>query len=111
MVVDRGRVSAENLKVVRKGGYHLLGIVRGEPKGTYAALGRWEEEALERPQNLLRRPSRRVLYTQNWKGSLLVSPSVSPWSSTRTGRWKSGRDEICSYRSWRGRPGRSDCGN
>jgi hypothetical protein len=71
MVVDRGMVSAENLKVVRKGGYHLLGIVRGEPKGTYAPLGRWEEEALERPENLVRRPSGGVLYAQTWAGSLL----------------------------------------
>ncbi|MGI0131034.1 MAG: IS1634 family transposase [Thermoplasmata archaeon] len=96
VVVDRGMVSAENLKIVRTAGDHLLGIVRGEPKGAYEALGRWTEEELERPEHLVRRNSGGVLYARTWDGSLMgqslrLAVVVDP---DRKGEERKGRDQL-----------------
>src|SRR3990172_7205455 len=71
LVMDRGMVSAENLKVVRKAGYHQVGMVRDGTEGWWEGLGKWSEEALERPEHLVVRPSGERLYARAWTGSII----------------------------------------
>ncbi len=71
LVMDRGMVSAENLKAVRKAGYHQVGMVRDGTEGWWEGLGKWSEEALERPEHLVVRPSGERLYARAWTGSML----------------------------------------
>ncbi|EQD46347.1 Transposase-like protein, partial [mine drainage metagenome] len=42
LVMDRGMVSAENLKAVRKAGYHQVGMVRDGTEGWWEGLGEVE---------------------------------------------------------------------
>ncbi|EQD78127.1 transposase IS4 family protein [mine drainage metagenome] len=76
LVMDRGMVSAENLKVVRKAGYHQVGMVRDGTGGWWEGLGKWSEEALERPEHLVVRPSGERLYARAWTGSMLEQPHL-----------------------------------
>jgi hypothetical protein len=71
LVMDRGMVSAENIARVRKAGYHQIGMVRDGGDDWWEALGHWDEEALQRPENLVVRPSGERLYAQAWTGRLL----------------------------------------
>ncbi|EQD56835.1 transposase, partial [mine drainage metagenome] len=71
LVMDRGMVSAENIARVRKAGYHQIGMVRDGGDDWWEALGHWDEEALQRPENLVVRPSGERLYAQAWTGALL----------------------------------------
>ncbi|MHB1516535.1 MAG: IS1634 family transposase [Acidiferrobacteraceae bacterium] len=71
LVMDRGMVSAENITRVRKAGYHQVGMVRDGGDDWWEALGRWDERELERPENLVARPSGERLYARAWTGSLL----------------------------------------
>ncbi|EQD76097.1 transposase (IS4), partial [mine drainage metagenome] len=71
LVMDRGMVSAANLKVVRKAGYHQVGMVRDGTEGWWEALGRWTEKELERPEHLVVRPSGERLFARAWTGSML----------------------------------------
>jgi hypothetical protein len=55
LVVDRGMVSADNVRMVRDADYHLVGLVRGWSGETEKIAQRWSPESLEREQNVVGR--------------------------------------------------------
>ena len=54
LVMDRGMLSQENIDLVRRAGYHLVGLVRGWDWETVGLASRWSEEEMERNEHVVR---------------------------------------------------------
>ena len=52
LVMDRGMITKENVKLARDEGFPLVGLVRGWDLTTLALASRWSEEELEQPENV-----------------------------------------------------------
>lgn len=70
MVMDRGMVSEQNLKVVTGAGYEQLGIVRGWNEEAWAYVTRWPREVLEQPRFVVERGSGTAAYCRSWVAPL-----------------------------------------
>ena len=70
LVMDRGMVSEENLKVVTDAGYEQLGIVRGWNQEAWSYITRWPREELEQPQFVVERASGTAAYCRSWVAPL-----------------------------------------
>lgn len=68
--MDRGMVSAANLKRVVQAGFHQVGMVKDWPRGAWEYAGRWSGEALEKPEHTLCRPGGKPLYGRAFPGRL-----------------------------------------
>ena len=85
LVMDRGMVSEENLKVVTGAGYEQVGIVRGWNEEAWNYVTRWPREALEHPRFVVSRSNGEVAYCRGWTASLLgrkqmrVAAVLNPW--------------------------------
>ena len=53
LVIDRGMITKENVKLARDEGYPLVGLVKGWDLTTLALASRWSEEELEQPENVV----------------------------------------------------------
>ena len=85
LVMDRGMVSEENLKVVTGAGYEQVGIVRGWNEEAWRYVTRWPREALEQPRFVVSRSNGEVAYCRGWTASLYgrkpmrVAAVLNPW--------------------------------
>jgi len=85
LVMDRGMVSEENLKVVTEAGYEQVGIVRGWNEAAWKYVTQWPREALEQPRFVVSRSNGEVAYCRGWKASLYgrksmrVAVVLNPW--------------------------------
>ncbi|MGI0155682.1 MAG: IS1634 family transposase [Thermoplasmata archaeon] len=70
MVMDRGMVSEENLKVVTEAGYEQLGIVRGWNEEAWKYITRWPRETLEQPRFVVERAGGGAAYCRSWVAPL-----------------------------------------
>lgn len=70
MVMDRGMVSEENLKVVTGAGYEQLGIVRGWNEEAWTYITRFPREELEQPRFVVERASGAAAYCRSWTAPL-----------------------------------------
>ena len=70
MVMDRGMVSEDNLKVVTDAGYEQLGIVRGVNKEAWEYIARWPRAQLEQPRFVVERTGGTAAYCRSWIASL-----------------------------------------
>ncbi|EQD77405.1 transposase IS4 family protein, partial [mine drainage metagenome] len=70
MVMDRGMVSEENLKVVTEAGYEQLGIVRGWNAEAWSYISRFPREELEQPRFVVERASGAAAYCRSWVAPL-----------------------------------------
>lgn len=76
LVVDRGMVSKENIKLVRKSGYHFIGLVRGWNEETEAIARRYSADALERDVNIVTRSQGGAAFARTFITSLLGLPQM-----------------------------------
>jgi len=85
LVMDRGMVSEENLKVVTGAGYEQVGIVRGWNEAAWKYVTQWPREALEQPRFVVSRSNGEVAYCRGWTASLFgrksmrVAAVLNPW--------------------------------
>ena len=85
LVMDRGMVSEENLKVVTEAGYEQVGIVRGWNEEAWAYVTKWPREAMEQPRFVVSRSNGEVAYCRGWTASLYGRKSMrvvavlNPW--------------------------------
>ncbi len=70
MVMDRGMVSEENLKVVTKAGFEQLGIVRGWNEAAWKYITQWTPENLDQPRFVVERASGTAAYCRSWVAPL-----------------------------------------
>ncbi|MHB8352416.1 MAG: IS1634 family transposase [Thermoplasmata archaeon] len=85
LVMDRGMVSEDNLKVVTDAGYEQVGIVRGWNAEVWKYVTQWPREALEQPKFVVSRSNGEVAYCRGWTASLYgrrsmrVAAVLNPW--------------------------------
>ena len=75
LVMDRGMLSQENIDLVRRAGYHLVGLVRGWDWETVGLASRWSEEEMERNEHVVR-TSRGSVYARAMTVPLFGLPRV-----------------------------------
>ncbi len=70
MIVDRGMLSAQNIKIARKEGFHIIGCCPETRNEVVNALSCWEDEDISRWENAVKRYSEGLVYVKGWKGTL-----------------------------------------
>lgn len=75
LVMDRGMITKENVKLARDEGFPLVGLVRGWDLTTLALASRWSEEELEQPENVVE-TSRGSVYAKALTTPLFDTPEL-----------------------------------
>lgn len=70
MIVDRGMVSTQNIKIARKEGFHIIGCCPETSNEVASALSYWNDEDISKWENAVKRYSEGMVYVKGWKGAL-----------------------------------------
>lgn len=75
LVMDRGMITEENLKLARSEGYHLVGLVKGWDWETITLASQWSAEELERSEHAVE-TSRGLVYARAFTTTMFEIPKV-----------------------------------
>lgn len=70
LIVDRGLMSARNIAMVRKHGFHLIGCCPETNNQVDEALSLWNDDEICNWSAAVKRPSGDIVYVKGWKGEL-----------------------------------------
>jgi hypothetical protein len=87
-------LSAQNIKIARKEGFHIIGCCPETRNEVVNALSCWDDEDISRWENAVKRYSEGMVYVKGWKGTLygqsgLITVVLDP---TRKAMEKANRD-------------------
>ncbi|MFZ2071631.1 MAG: hypothetical protein WAV32_08595, partial [Halobacteriota archaeon] len=70
MIVDRGMLSTQNIKIAREKGFHIIGCCPETSNEVASALSYWNDEDISKWENAVKRYSEGMVYVKGWTGAL-----------------------------------------
>jgi transposase len=70
MIVDRGMISAQNIKIARKESFHIIGCCPETSNEVASALSYWTDEDISKWENAVKRYSEGMVYVKGCKRTL-----------------------------------------
>jgi transposase len=70
MIVDRGMLSAQNIKIARKESFNIIGCCPETSNEVASALSYWTDEDISKWENAVKRYSEGMVYVKGWKRAL-----------------------------------------
>lgn len=70
MIVDKGMLSTQNIKIAQKEGFHIISCCPETSNEVASALSYWNDEDISKWENAVRRYSEGMVYVKGWKGTL-----------------------------------------
>ena len=71
LILDRGMISRENVELIVKSGFNLVGLVPETHKEAWDYITHWSNVKLECPQYLIERGSGSKVYSRSWRAPLM----------------------------------------
>ncbi len=71
LILDRGMISRENVELIVKSGFNLVGLVPETHKEAWDYITHWSNVKLECPQYLIERGSGAKVYSRAWRAPLM----------------------------------------
>ena len=70
LILDRGMISEQNMRLVTEAGFNLVGIVPETNRAVWEYIARWPRQQLEQPRFLVLHPSGDTAYARGWTAQL-----------------------------------------